>query len=234
MAEPLTTAAALIGAGAVTGAVTDWAGNMIQTAGVVADWAKAQEGLRYTPCNFVFQPEPKTSDPKQPTAERTKTELEKTAQLEAEKIIAEVARQIPLGLMKPVLSIEIVGATVADLGGGKARFGVALRRGPNRARFEGGQTVLAHSAGFDSAVGSQLEIAFSGVDWPGGYLLTFYGQVNPFGGGFSRFEGAVLMRSDGGTVPQGFAVHGSDWDRALRNPAERWGKTGYRLNLSAA
>ena len=204
-------------------------GDAVQSAGVLVDWAKAQEGLRYSPHVFSF-PEPKSKQQKIAPKDPKETEL-KTAKLDAPKIPLKPQTmwalpawlENPQYALRPVLSLTLAGKNLPSKPGHAiARFGVVLRRALDRSTFQHGQTALYAVQGFDSALGSQLEIQFSGVEWSDvGYLLTLYGQLNPLEGALTRFEGAIAIGLDGKMYPQGFAYEGVSskpdmgWNRAV-------------------
>jgi hypothetical protein len=210
VAEPLT-ATAIIGAvTAISGSLPD----IVQGVGEVADWVKAQEGVRYNVLTFSLpearpQPEP---DP------------------------ASLAR---VGKVKHVVSLDptfiepqIRSAPLLRLDAGKETillFRVGLLSRSKGAQPEMGYTFLSSAEGFASAIGDQAEVEFSGEEWKGmGYLLAFKGFVNPMGSGFDQFSGSVVINFDGRTTPQHCAL-------ARSGRKVRWNAlTGYQISVAGS
>ncbi len=219
-------AAAVLAAGLVK--LLDTASNTAQGVDVLVGWAKAQEGVRFNSHVFAMpgSESPSAGDedpPKDPPKESDKKGSKKpsasmaSAQSgEADSDSASISMTKPVffspeGLLKSFLVIRAKGRDVTagkvpggiKFGAGILQFALAMRQSA-APLYDNGQVILLNARGFDTAVGSQAEFEFSGQAWSSSrYLLTFSGQVNPWGTGFRRIAGGVIVDRHGELQPHG-------------------------------
>lgn len=223
-------AAVTAGLAAGLAKLLDTAANAAQGVDVLVGWAKAQEGVKYNSHVFGLPGVEAATDKDEakpsaslasPRARKRDNNDEPTISMSA-PIVFE-----PQGRWRPLL---VVRAKARDLSAGKLpggmpvgagflQFALALRQS-SAGTFDNGQVVLTKSDGFDTSVGSQAEFEFSGQPWSSSrYLLTFAGQINPWGNGFARIAGGVIVDRWGELQPHGSWLTGDKW---------RYGQTEFR------
>lgn len=215
-------AAAVLAAGFVK--LLDTASNTAQGVDVLVGWAKAQEGVRFNSHVFAMPgSDPASTDKEdQPQDSEKKASQKPSASLASpqsrggDSDSASISMSAPVifspeGVLKSFLVIRAKGRDITagkvpggiQLGAGLLQFALALR-GSTAQLYDNGQVILLNARGFDTAVGSQAEFEFSGQAWSSSrYLLTFSGQVNPWGTGFRRIAGGVIIDRHGELQPHG-------------------------------
>lgn len=188
MPLPAGVVAALMSAGnatSVLGSVADYA----SLAFTVADHLKAQEGLKYNSHAFALTrpvraatPPPASDAGRRPSGSsagapppKPKPPEEKGAFLELLTIQGDDA--------KVVFGSQV--HFVTDPSGAQAEVHVIHPRSVQ---------------GFDTAIGDQAEVEFSGQKAGGGYVLSARGSVNEFGSGFFHFWCDFLIRPGGSPI----------------------------------
>lgn len=114
-----------------------------------------------------------------------KLDDESQSALKAAKYIAQAFKAV-----FPALWRIPVDELIPDQNEAVAQFSVELVGMPRSL----GYTVLTGVKGFDTSIGSQTSIEFSGTTWQGhGYVLSFNGFINVIGGGYEEFSGKILI-----------------------------------------
>lgn len=210
-----------VGVAAIAGVVVEMAdklSNAVQGIDTIVGWTKAQEGIKYNSHVFSF---PTDDDKEGENSEPSSAASPKQPSDKSSSIAVSVSRSsvfMPRGESRSLLVVRVKGNDVSagkipggiPLGGGVLQFAIALRK-HNEVYFDNGQIILMNARGFDSALGTQAEIEFGGEPWQTGrYLLTFNGQINPWGEGFRRIVGAVIVNKHGVLTPHGSWETGSN------------------------
>lgn len=194
----------------VTGSLPD----ILGAVNTLAEWAKAQEGVKHNALAFSLVEEGARQQAATPSPSTP-------AGVAGPRSVTVGEPRVLQPQMKRVPVLHVTGPYGAELS-----FFAALFRPNAEERFQFGHTFLGLAREFDTAIGSQAELEFSGEMWADwGYGMSFRGFVNPFGGGYEEFGGAVLL------LPQGSAVPLHCYSaRGLTSP--RWTKeNGYEIDV---
>lgn len=166
----------------VTGSVSD----LISLGFTIADQMKAQEGLKYDPHVFVLQgPAPAAPGP---ASAASPTAGASDASAASPRAVSELALTNVYSPV-PVLRIGSGDSPLAEFG---------LSRFVRSGGAPGPRTLvyvlhLTRAEGFDTAVGDQLEVSFTGTAIEGGYVICAKGMVNQWLSGYFHFSCEVLV-----------------------------------------
>lgn len=173
---------------AVVANVADKISNAVQGIDTVVNWVKAQEGFKH---NLYTFPLASSSEAAIPSA----TLASKAAGATRKSSLASNQETKPpetIFLLSLLATGPQEGSSFMD---SRADFKIARIPGTTTGSKAQGYIFLSDIIGFDTSIGSQAEIEFSGQELDDGHLLTFKGFVNKVGPGFGHFSGAVIVGS---------------------------------------
>lgn len=188
--------AAAKGASAVT-AITGTASDVISLGFTIADQMKAQEGLKYNPYVFKMERKKKLEQESEKPPASMATRSGKKGNSSASNKQSSPINDPSAELQR--ISETAGSTTILEIksGDAHARFGINFYYvSDSETSALVGVVNLWSLKGFDSAVGDQAEIQFSGIELDGSHLLNITGMVNKWLSGFMRFSGEIIIRND--------------------------------------
>jgi hypothetical protein len=181
MPGPIAAAAAALGIGGIALKAVELSSNTIQSLGVLVDWNKAQDGLTYNQHMFAIQKQTNQSQ------NSTSAALSRISNMPSTAATIYRPKEVTQrsGVTK-ILTIESTNRVYPS----SATFGICYVELEDKIV---GCVRLLNRFGLDSALGSQADVQFEGLEVAEHYIVDFKGFYNPFGEKFGHFGGSLLL-----------------------------------------